>query len=52
MGIEGIVRMLNKKRFVAVIGGSEPSAQEAKLAEEVGRELVDRSRINISYITP
>jgi hypothetical protein len=27
------------KRFVAVIGGSECSPQEAELAEEVGREL-------------
>jgi len=31
--------MTNKKRFIAVIGGAEPSPQEAKLAEEVGREL-------------
>ncbi len=31
--------MINKKRFIAVIGGAEPSPQEAKLAEEVGREL-------------
>ncbi len=25
--------MMNKKRFIAVIGGAEPSPQEAKLAE-------------------
>ena len=31
--------MINKKRFIAVIGGNQPSPQEAKLAEEVGREL-------------
>ena len=30
--------MMNK-RFIAVIGGEKPSPQEAKLAEEVGREL-------------
>jgi len=28
-----------KKKFIAVIGGGEPSPEEAKLAEEVGREL-------------
>ena len=31
--------MMNKKKFIAVIGGSECSSQEAELAEEVGREL-------------
>ena len=31
--------MINKKRFIAVIGGGQCSPQEAKLAEEVGREL-------------
>ena len=31
--------MTNKKRFIAVIGGSKCSPQEAELAEEVGREL-------------
>ena len=30
--------MINKK-FIAVIGGNQPSSQEAKVAEEVGREL-------------
>ncbi len=29
----------NKKRFIAVIGASEPSAKETRVAEEVGREL-------------
>ncbi len=31
--------MRNKKRFIAVIGGKQPSPQEAELAEEVGRKL-------------
>jgi len=31
--------MINKKRFIAVIGGSQCSPKEARLAEEVGREL-------------
>ena len=31
--------MVDKKRFVAVIGGSQCSPQEAELAEGVGREL-------------
>ena len=31
--------MIDKKKFVAVIGGREPSAEETRLAEEVGREL-------------
>ncbi len=30
------------KKFIAVIGGSQCSAQEARLAEEVGRELARR----------
>ncbi len=34
--------MPNKKRFIAVIGGSKCSPQEAELAEEVGRELAKR----------
>ncbi len=37
--------MLNKKRFIAVIGGSEPSTEEAQIAEEVGRELARRDAI-------
>jgi len=28
-----------RKKIIAVIGGSEPSPDEAKLAEEIGREL-------------
>ena len=31
--------MMNNKRSIAVIGGGQPSPQEAQLAEEVGREL-------------
>ena len=31
--------MMKQKRFIAVIGGSECSPQEAERAEEVGREL-------------
>ena len=34
--------MRNKKKFIAVIGGSQCSAEEAKLAEEVGCELARR----------
>ena len=30
------------KKFIAVIGGGQPSPQEAQLAEEVGRELAKR----------
>jgi len=37
--------MINKKKFIAVIGGSQCSAQEAKLAEAVGRELARRGAI-------
>ncbi len=36
--------MLNK-RFIAVIGGGQPSPQEADLAEAVGRELAMRGAI-------
>jgi len=32
----------NKRELIAVIGGSQCSSQEAKLAEEVGRELARR----------
>ncbi|HEY41539.1 MAG TPA: TIGR00725 family protein [Dehalococcoidia bacterium] len=31
-----------REKLIAVIGGSEPSAEEARLAEEVGRELARR----------
>ena len=37
--------MMNKKKFIAVIGGSECSPQEAELAEEVGRELAKQGVI-------
>ncbi|MDI6814650.1 MAG: DNA-processing protein DprA, partial [Dehalococcoidales bacterium] len=37
--------MINKKRFIAVIGGGQCSSQEAKLAEEVGRELARQGAI-------
>lgn len=37
--------MINKKRFIAVIGGAEPSLQEARLAEEVGRQLAIKGAI-------
>ena len=33
------------KRFIAVIGGGQPSPQEARLAEEVGRELAKQGVI-------
>jgi len=39
--------MINKKRFIAVIGGGECSPQEAELAEEVGRELARQGVILI-----
>ncbi len=39
--------MRDKKRFIAVIGGSECTSQEAKLAEEVGRELARQGAILI-----
>ncbi len=35
----------NKKKFIAVIGGSQCSTQEAELAEAVGRELARRGVI-------
>jgi uncharacterized protein (TIGR00725 family) len=37
--------MINKKRFIAVIGGEKPSPPEAQLAEEVGRELAKKEAI-------
>ena len=37
--------MINRKRFIAVIGGNQCSPQEAGLAEEVGRELARRGAI-------
>jgi uncharacterized protein (TIGR00725 family) len=35
----------NKNIFIAVIGGSECSSQEAKMAEEVGREIARHSAV-------
>ena len=37
--------MIDKKKFIAVIGGSQCSSWEAKLAEEVGRELAKKGAI-------
>ena len=37
--------MKEKKRFIAVIGGSDCSPEEAGLAEEVGRELARKDAI-------
>jgi uncharacterized protein (TIGR00725 family) len=34
-----------KKKFIAVIGGGQCSANEARLAEEVGRELARRGAV-------
>ncbi|MBA7704866.1 hypothetical protein ES703_113689 [subsurface metagenome] len=35
----------NKKRFIAVIGGSQPTSKETKVAEEVGRLLARQGAI-------
>ena len=37
--------MVNKNIFIAVIGGRQCSKEEAKLAEEIGRELAKRGVI-------
>ncbi|MBA7643888.1 hypothetical protein ES703_51622 [subsurface metagenome] len=37
--------MIDKNKFVAVIGGRQPSPREAKLAEEVGGELAKEGAI-------
>ncbi|MFC2005997.1 TIGR00725 family protein [Chloroflexota bacterium] len=38
--LKGLQKMSEeKKKIIAVIGGSQPSPEEARLAEEVGREL-------------
>lgn len=37
--------MINRRKFIAVIGGSQCSPQEAKLAEEVGRQLARQGAI-------
>ncbi len=39
--------MLAPKRFIAVIGGSDCTAEEARLAEEVGRELARKGAVLI-----
>jgi len=39
--------MIEKKKIIAVIGGSKSSAKESKLAEEVGREVAKRGAILI-----
>ena len=36
---------VKRKKIIAVIGGGEPSTEEAKLAEEVGRELAKQGAI-------
>ena len=38
---------MDKKKFIAVIGGGQLSPQETRLAEEVGRELAKRGAILI-----
>ena len=35
--------MTDKKKFVAVIGGKQPSKEETRMAEKVGRELARQS---------
>ena len=37
--------MINKKKFIAVIGGGQCSPQEAEVAEAVGRELAKKGAI-------
>ncbi len=37
--------MISNKKFIAVIGGSQPSSEEARLAEAVGRELAKQGAI-------
>jgi len=37
--------MINKQRIIAVIGGSQCSKEEVRLAEEVGRELARRGAV-------
>jgi uncharacterized protein (TIGR00725 family) len=37
--------MMEKKKLIAVIGGSQSSARENKLAEEAGRELAKRGAV-------
>jgi len=37
--------VVGNQKFIAVIGGSQPSSEEARLAEEVGRELAKQGAI-------
>jgi len=37
--------MVERRRFIAIIGGSECTAEEARLAEEVGRELARKGAV-------
>jgi len=37
--------MSTEKKLIAVIGGSQPSAKEVRLAEEVGRQLARRGAV-------
>ncbi len=37
--------MINKRKFIAVIGGSQASLKEISLAEEVGRELAQKGAV-------
>ncbi len=37
--------MISNKKFIAVIGGNQPSSEEVKLAEAVGRELAKQGAI-------
>ena len=37
--------MVNRKKFIAVIGSSQPSSEETQMAEVVGRELAKQGAI-------
>ena len=37
--------MIDKKKLIAVIGGSQPTSKETKVAEEVGRQLAKQGAI-------
>ena len=37
--------MIDRKKCIAVIGGSQPTSKEAELAEEVGRQLAKQDAI-------
>jgi len=39
--------VISNKKFIAVIGGSQPSSEETKLAEAVGRDLAKQGAILI-----